>query len=326
MFKSFALAALPAIALARGDGDGTSQANCHETVLVTSDAGNLTVCTYNSWNSADETNEFHGDLYIEEYGLNPPSGLNNAGTAWVQFGFCIDQDASGDTYDCMQVKSEQDVAALDSDVTGTVAQDMTNFDASMVASAWVGGTQGSSSVNVNDVLTYDTSNNQGYTLDFTGIAAKNKKEGCIKVANNTYTHCDLLNNHWYRNWTTAETSVDRQITDADAGVDVPCWGWIQIQSASNDPGAAPAATWWGQTTQCKVAFTEYIVARDQAIADAADDDDDSNSGDSGDSGDSNDSNTDSNDSDNDTDTNEDGAMTVFSSAAALATAAVALSF
>lgn len=315
MYKSFALAALPAIALARGLGDGTSQANCHETTLVTSDAGNLTVCTYNSWNSADETNEFHGDLYIDEYGGNPPTALNNAGTAWVQFGFCIDVDATGATYDCMQVKSEQDVDSLNSDVTGTVAQDMTNFDASMLASAWVGGTQGSA-VDVNAVLTYDSSNNQGYTLDFTGIAAKNKKEGCIKVANDTYTHCDLLNNHWYRNWTTAETDIDRQITDADAGVDVPCWGWIQIQTASNAPNAAAAATWWGQTTQCKVAFTEYIAARDQAIADAADtgDDDDDTT---------DDSNTDTTDDDT---SNDDGAMTVFSSAAALATAAVALSF
>merc|ERR1712110_518616 len=97
--------------------------------------------------------------------------------------------------------------------------------------------------------------------------------------------------------------IDRQITDADAGVDVPCWGWIQIQPASNDPNAAAAATWWGQTTQCKVAFTEYIAARDQAIADAADtgDDDDDNTAD------------DTTDDTTDDDTNEDGAMTVFSS-------------
>lgn len=189
---------------------------------------------------------------------------------------------------------------------------MAAFDGYMDRATWEdavdGETNGGDDVDVNDPLTNDTSNNQGYQYDFQTIGSKNKKEGCVATGVGSYIHCDLINNHWYRNWTTSETDKDRQIDDDDADVDVPCFGYIQVMNSAND---GPNSTWWGEQTSCKVAFSAYIDDREAQIAAAnppADDDDDDTTDDTTD------------------DTNDDGAVTVFSSAAALATAAFALSF
>ena len=89
MFKSFLLAILPAIALARGDNDGSSSANAREVELFSGDRGVLTLYTYNK--EGDGEDEFHGDLEIVDLGGDGSSNqtADNYVTHFIEFGFCF---------------------------------------------------------------------------------------------------------------------------------------------------------------------------------------------------------------------------------------------
>ena len=51
MFKTFSAAILAAVTIARGDGDGTSQANAEETQLIDDAKIGLTLFSYNANNA-----------------------------------------------------------------------------------------------------------------------------------------------------------------------------------------------------------------------------------------------------------------------------------
>ena len=63
MFKTFAIAALAATAIAKGKNDGSDRDNAAEAVLIDEDGAKLTLYTYNA--AAEGVNEFHGDLKLE---------------------------------------------------------------------------------------------------------------------------------------------------------------------------------------------------------------------------------------------------------------------
>ena len=87
MYKAFALAALPAIALAVGDESGSDRDNAESQVLLERDGQPvMTLNTYNSsgflMNSDERTYELHGDLDLV---LTDVSDNQSA----VLVGFCV---------------------------------------------------------------------------------------------------------------------------------------------------------------------------------------------------------------------------------------------
>lgn len=330
MYKSFALAAIAALANARGDDSGMGNDNCFETVLVpTTEQGTLTVCTYNAWDDVEDTNEFHGDLYIDGYGITQATGVGNIPYAWVEFGFCLEDPNNATAWDCQLIKTDVGAARIDGDPTGNTGRAMSIFDGTMLKDDWNNstGSQGSA-LNISALVTQDANTDASHKFNWETIPTKNSKTGCrsISPSKPDWTNCDQINAHWYRNWDTAQAD-DRVISDADADTNVRCWGWMQSMT-SGDDGASPNWAYWGDWVDCKVAFSGYTAERDAAIAAEEAENNTDNTDDSG-----TDDNTTDDSTDTSTDTTDggeeeqkDGAATIFSSAAALATAAFALSF
>lgn len=316
MFKSFALALVPAIALARGENDGTSQDNAVEVTLI-DDAviGVVKLYTYNAWNADSEEDEFHGDLEILPYGaVDAPGNLQQVVTSWVNYGFCIQQTSGNDDlWDCMQVKADIIVDELNNDALGTVSQTFDVFDSTISKAAWDSVTGSSGTADMADAIVYDVDQTAEVDTSFVRIGSKSYKTNCVNTVG-SYVKCEAVNVHWYRNWTTTETDSDRQIADSDADATTPCWGWAQINSDNNSNSATPQRTVWTDgTADCQIAFPKYIEARDAA-----------NAPDEPDTEDEDDTVDDTTDDTTD-DTSDDGAS-MLTSAAAVAATVYALTF
>ena len=315
MFKSFALAILPAIAFARGEGDGTSQANAAEVTLLDDPViGVVKLYTYNAWNADSETDEFHGDLEIQPYGaVDAPGSLQEVVTSWVNYGFCIQQTSGNDDlWDCMQVKADIIVDELNNDPLETVSQTFDVFDSTIAKSTWDSVSTAGGVVNMGNAIVYDADQTAEVDTSFVRIGSKSYKTSCVNTVS-SYVKCEAINVHWYRNWTTTEADSDRQIADSDADATTPCWGWAQINSNNNGSSATPQRTVWTDGTQdCQIAFPKYIEARNEANApepepETEDDEDDTV------------------DDTTDDDTTDDGAS-MLTSAAAVAATVYALTF
>ena len=94
MFKSFTLALLSAVAIAKGNNDGSSGDNAITTNLIDNEQYSLDVHTYNA--ETRDINEFHGDL---EMTIKTGSSSNQ------EFGFCMNLDG---LWDCMSVMTNLD--------------------------------------------------------------------------------------------------------------------------------------------------------------------------------------------------------------------------
>ena len=183
MYKSFALAAIAALANARGDNSGMGNDNCYETALVTgTEQGDLTVCTYNAYDDVEGTNEFHGDLYIDNYGINPATNSSNVPYVWVEFGFCLEDPNNATAWDCQLIKTDVNAARIDGDPTGNVGRSMSIFDGIMLKDDWNNstGAQGSG-INISALVTQDANTDASHKFNWETIPTKNAKTGCVAI-------------------------------------------------------------------------------------------------------------------------------------------------
>ena len=216
MLSKFALAVLPALSAARGLSDGSSSENAYYQSLGLNynTHGTLNLYSWNEWDAATEQSEIHMELEISDFAADKWDS-----TKFIQMGVCfdlvpgLDFRAPGQRWDCANIKGDISDFA-DTNWTFTVD------DMSMYLDTW--NAVSSSPINVNDGLEFDP-NYESDDPSVNWVYASGSKEGCYtpEWTNDDYDYvarCDSIKAHFWRYWTTSETEVDRQVTDADFDV------------------------------------------------------------------------------------------------------------
>ena len=206
MFKTFSLAALAAVAAARGDNNGTSRANAVTTQLLNDASVTMSINNYNADNAG--TQEIHGDLEI----------ATPAGKTWrenVVFGFCIGQETTG--WDCLRAETGLNATKIAGDsiyASSFLARDFWSDKAAVGAIA---------------DMKADTSNLEELpTKSWVPVADKSSK-ACTKVdmlATVENVNCSKVNLHYYRNFETDSAEQDVQLALAKAGGERKIFGFF----------------------------------------------------------------------------------------------------
>ena len=107
MYKNFAASLIPAIAVTRGTGDGSSIDNASEVQLI---PNLLKLETFNKFNPITMADEFHGNLIV---GAVFPLNYGK----FVQYGFCARRSVPVSinpilNWDCINVRTGVDPAEL----------------------------------------------------------------------------------------------------------------------------------------------------------------------------------------------------------------------
>ena len=264
--KNFALALLPALALARGKNDGSSWDNCVDTYLIgsadTPEASSLVLCSYNSAGASSP--EIHGDLIFTGKNVFPG----------VRFGYCVDL---GDTWDCAVHDGMFDGAKIadENEITYRSTFKITdkniNDKKDKLVAADVDTLVDPSK---NKDISY---NNAKSTHSWSSIPSKCTKEGAVVAEGQSKVNVEG-NSHFFRDFATDSETQDKKLTLDDAGIAKrwPVQGfWVQY---GNDAltTAIPNTTVVGDVKEVQFVF--------QAFKDAQDGD----GGDDGDSGDKDD--------------------------------------
>lgn len=208
MNKSFAVALLmPAIAFARGDNDGSTEANAVSTVLMDNDNATLTLHSYNSL-STEGVDEFHGDL---TWTSKVASFTDTA------FGYCIQM--SDAAWDCYQARIDLNTAVTADDFS--FSQNLQVLDQNAAA---VGG-----DAPVNDA---------GWNQEDAGVNWINTRAKAYKTCGEQGGNaaaptvaCEAVNSHFYRNFNTSEVDQDYQFSRDQAGQMMKVRGFYAAKAA-----------------------------------------------------------------------------------------------
>ena len=96
MYRTFAASIMAAVAMARGDGDGSSKENATEVKLVDQTKIATTLYTYNA---KDNNNDA---LFVElKFEVKP--GQNYGSN--LEYGFCVEYDPANAKWDCASVRT-----------------------------------------------------------------------------------------------------------------------------------------------------------------------------------------------------------------------------
>ena len=96
MYRTFAASIMAAVAMARGDGDGSSKENATEVKLV--DATKIATTLY-TYNAKDNNN----DALFVELKFEVKTGQNYGSN--LEYGFCVEYDAANAKWDCASVRT-----------------------------------------------------------------------------------------------------------------------------------------------------------------------------------------------------------------------------
>ena len=136
MYKNFAASIIAAIAVARGNRDGSSMENAAEIWLI---PNLLKLESYNQFNLITMSDEFHGDLIVgvppaepstpTKDGIEPPPPSPPTPVTYgmfVEYGFCArpkadDDDTPINNWDCVNIRTGVDPAKFTA--TSTYASD-----------------------------------------------------------------------------------------------------------------------------------------------------------------------------------------------------------
>ena len=187
MFKSFTLALLSAVAIAKGNNDGSSGDNAITTNLIDNDQYSLDVHTYNA--ETRDINEFHGDL---EMTIKTGSSSNQ------EFGFCMKLDG---LWDCMSVMTNLDPEKIE-DADGVDPDYEERF-------AIMDGYSNAADITTTNQIETDMETSDCASYNWSNIAAKSYKT-CTLDADTAeqptdgskIVTCEAVNAHWFRNFKT----------------------------------------------------------------------------------------------------------------------------
>ena len=217
MFKTFAAALSPIVALAanKGNGSGLDRDNAAEIVLI---PGTLSLFTYNLWNGT--TDEFHGDLsWTVAKPVSPETipAANSTYNQWVEYGFCFrnagpnNAAATASTvWDCLNSRADVlNATPSDTAKTATWSSTFLVTDKSFTGISPPAATDYVTSL-LNDADSVTTTKSE---VGWVTIAANNSKTGCaeaVAAADTTPATywCENLNTHYFRNFTTKNTGED----------------------------------------------------------------------------------------------------------------------
>ena len=187
MFKSFTLAVLPFVVLAKGKNDGSSGDNAITTKLMDTDKFTLNLHHYNA--ESAQTNEFHGDIDLQ---------IKSGAISNQEFGFCFKK--SGE-YDCMRVMTSLDPEKIADDTDPDYRSNFALKD---------GHFSGVPEENILDDLEASIESPE---VNWKLIAAKSYKtckedEATTQPTDgNKIVTCEAANAHWYRNFMTLQQDV-----------------------------------------------------------------------------------------------------------------------
>ena len=221
MFKTFAPAALAAIAAARGTDSGADRENATEQVLLNKNGAKITLFTYNADNAG--INEFHGDITLEV-----TSDAANKFSIWQEYGFCMqfpDTEAADvvNKWDCMRVRASLDPAKIN-DTADVVAAETYNTDFEIIDGYWSGNALFGTTGPTNDT-NWTTQNDAA--KNWRTIPSKSSKACTLQstVQSTKIITCTGVNAHWYRNFETDSATEDHQLTVTDPTATVNVLGF-----------------------------------------------------------------------------------------------------
>jgi len=207
MFKTFSAAILAAVTIARGDGDGTSQANAEETQLIDDAKIGLTLFSYNANNAG--TQEIHGDLELDGKSTNLYEN--------IVFGFCIGQETTG--WDCLRAEAGVNATKISTDSVYSTSFLTRDFYSAKAAISGLADMTADNSI-LDEVP----------EKSWIPVFDKSSKE-CTKkfdAPNNAgeIVVCKKVNVHFYRNFATDSAAQDVQLSLDKAGTDQKVMGFF----------------------------------------------------------------------------------------------------
>jgi hypothetical protein len=264
MFKTFAPAALAAIAAARGTDSGADRENATEQVLLDRAGAKITLFTYNADNAG--INEFHGDITLEV-----TSDATNKFTIWQEYGFCMqfpDTEAAAviNKWDCMQVRASLDPAKIN-DTADVIAADTYNTDFEIIDGYWSGNALFGITGPTPDA-NWSTQNDAA--KNWRTIPSKSSKACTLQSTSGTnkVITCTGVNAHWYRNFETDSATEDNQLTVTDPTATVNVLGFrTQFTADTWKNTSAYVAGDVIKVTPVKQAYLDAKAAADAAAAD-----------------------------------------------------------
>merc|ERR1712014_290855 len=197
MFKTFSAAILAAVAIARGDGDGTSQANAEETQLIDDAKIGLTLYSYNANNAG--TQELHGDLEVDGKATNLYEN--------IVFGFCVGQETTG--WDCLRAEAGVNATKISTDSVYSTSFLTRDFYSAKAAISVLDEVPEKSWIPVFD----KSSKKCTKKLDAPGGAGE-------------IVTCEKVNVHFYRNFATDSAAQDVQLALDKAGTEQKIMGFF----------------------------------------------------------------------------------------------------
>ena len=207
MFKTFSAAILAAVAVARGTGDGTSQANAEETQLIDDAKASLTLFSYNANNAG--TQEIHGDLELNGKTTNLYENL--------VFGFCIGQETTG--WDCLRAETEVNATKITTDSVYSTSFLTRDFYSAKAAVSGLGDLTAD-----NSILDEDPA--KSWIPVFDKSSKKCTKRADAPNNGGEIVQCEKVNVHFYRNFTTDSAAQDVQLSLDKAGTEQKVMGFF----------------------------------------------------------------------------------------------------
>lgn len=207
MFKTFSAAILAAVAIARGDGDGTSQANAEETQLIDDAKIGLTLYSYNANNAG--TQEIHGDLELDGKTTNLYEN--------IVFGFCIGQETTG--WDCLRAEAGVNATKISTDSVYSTSFLTRDFYSAKAAISGLADMSADASI-------LDEVPEKSWIPVFDKSSKKCTKKFDAPGNAGEIVVCEKVNVHFYRNFATDSAAQDVQLSLDKAGTEQKVMGFF----------------------------------------------------------------------------------------------------
>ena len=196
----FAAQLLVGAVIGRGTGDGASQANSFEVLLLDNADYTLELFPYNGYSNG--VSELHGDVKV----INKSGGSMSSR---LEFGWCVEISTTPNKWDCMRVRTLLNPDLIVNDPTEVNNFTMTDHHATDIrddANLSTLQAAGTELQNDPDYLSEDR------TINWYGLNSGRSYKTCTKTdSTGDFVNCSDVNKHYFRDFTTTQSAdVDYQ--------------------------------------------------------------------------------------------------------------------